>query len=90
MCGVPQRSILSPLLFLIYINDLPSVSMFYKIFLFADDTTMTAIHKQQEIQTDPHSIGNWLKTNRLALNFEKTAQVILICNIRLTFEWKTS
>ena len=72
---------------LIYLNDLLSVCYFSELFLFADDTTVTAIDKQkQEFQIDLDSIGNWLKTNRLALNFEKTLQVNLISNTGLFFE----
>ena len=87
VCVVPQGSILGPLLFLIFINDLTSICNFCEIFLFADDTAITAIYKQQqEIQIDLDSIADWVKTYRLAISFNETVQVNLISNLGLTFE----
>ena len=80
-CGVPQGSVLGPLLFLIYINDLPNVSEKLKIFLFADDTNIYFESKnlkelEKTINNELKHLSLWLKVNRLALNISKTNFVI--------------
>ena len=79
--GTPQGSILGPLLFLIYINDLPNcLKHSYPIF-FADDTTLLLdnISGEKLIEkgnTDLINIQTWLISNKLALNISKTQAVI--------------
>ena len=74
-CGVPQGSILGPLLFLIYINDLPSVCNQLSVHLFADDTNLCSLGCSRiAIQDDLDSVAAWLNANKLKLNMLKTVQ----------------
>ena len=75
-CGV-QESVLGPLLFIIYINDIVNTSSVLNYVLFADDANLFASHKNLDtliniLNKELDKVSNWLKVNKLSLNIKKT------------------
>ena len=80
-CGVPQGSILGPLLFILYINDIAKCSEILRLILFADDTNIFYSNSdtseiENVVNTELCKLSTWFKANKLSLNATKTNFII--------------
>ena len=89
--GVPQGGVLGPLMFLIYINDLPQNCKELQPLLFADDTTLSYSHYNYEkvlteCVTGMETVVEWCLQNKITLNKEKTEAIIFSKRLNFTNE----
>ncbi|CAL4144275.1 unnamed protein product [Meganyctiphanes norvegica] len=89
-CGVPQGSILGPLLFLIYVNDMP-MSVKCKLLLYADDSALLVAGKDpkliaEKLSNDLKSCHDWLVDNKLSLHLGKTECILFSTKRKIKLE----
>ena len=80
-CGVPQGSILGPLLFILYVNDIVNCSKLLHFILFADDTNLFYSSSNYKdlmltVNLELSKLSEWFRANRLSLNVAKTNYVL--------------
>ena len=94
--GVPQGSVLGPLLFIIYINDIQNCSKLVSLVLFADDTNILYSHEclkilNEIVQNEINKLADWLNVNKLSINIEKTKFILFRSkNKKINFDLKIS
>ena len=87
LCGVPQGSILGPLLFIIYVNDITNCSKLLHFILFADDTNIFYSNKCQTglictLNFELSLLSDWFRANKLSLNVKKSNYIVFGNNSR--------
>ena len=97
---MPQGSILGPLLFLIYINDLHAAIKYSEVHHFADDNNLLKFNScvksiNKQVNYDLKSLSNWLKANKMSLNVGKSELVFftsskkqLDCDLKIKLNGK--
>ena len=82
-CGVPQGSILGPLLFLIFINDITKCSYQFEYILYADDSILSTcipgnnvMDSAELINSELKCLDRWLKSNKISINADKTKYML--------------
>ena len=81
-CGVPQGSCLGPLLFLLYINDMPYALKCSKMTMYTDDNSLAYSAKNvsnisNDMNYELESVRKWLHSNKLSLNVAKTTSMLI-------------
>ena len=85
-CGVPQWSILGPLLFLLYINDLQDILNDSNVYLYADDTVVFSSNEDLKlahlnVQQELTNVQLWCQQNQLTIKYTKKMNILILALI---------